>query len=496
MTSRYLPVSAIFAAVAFPASAAVDISSAPTSHMSCASGVCTPTAKKAVLNVDDLRAMLASGNVVVNTGAGAVTLEVTAPFSWAGTHTLTLNADYNVSVKAQIVVQGAGGFAVNANQGHTDGEFRFFPGGKIDFWDMSASLVVAGDSFTLVDSVPALAAAIASNKPGKFALARDYDAGPDGTYNGHAVSAPFEGTFDGLGHAISNISIAGSVSSVGFFADLDNCRLNNLTLKNVDIAGGEDTNVGALAGSTAGCIITNAHSSGHVSAGSHSEAGGLSGGDGAFYRSDSSATVTAGQRSSAGGLVGAGGGIHFSHATGSVTVGSGSAGGGLSGAGAVIEQSYATGDVISVRLSRRAALGGLVGAVYGSTISNSYAMGAIHNQGPSKLGGLIGYSLRNNIVSSYATGAVGVGGAGLNDYGGVVGYPQHITYQDLYWDVDTSGMSVPCTGNVRDNTCRHMKGLSDVELKSRLPRGFSPAIWGQDPAINNGYPYLLNNPPE
>jgi len=38
-------------------------------------------------------------------------------------------------------------------------------------------------------------------------------------------------------------------------------------------------------------------------------------------------------------------------------------------------------------------------------------------------------------------------------------------------------------------------GLSDAQLKSGLPTGFDPTIWGHDPAINNGLPYLLHNPP-
>jgi hypothetical protein len=39
-------------------------------------------------------------------------------------------------------------------------------------------------------------------------------------------------------------------------------------------------------------------------------------------------------------------------------------------------------------------------------------------------------------------------------------------------------------------------GLTDAQLKSDLPAGFDPAIWGQDAAVNNGWPYLLANPPQ
>ena len=37
-------------------------------------------------------------------------------------------------------------------------------------------------------------------------------------------------------------------------------------------------------------------------------------------------------------------------------------------------------------------------------------------------------------------------------------------------------------------------GLGDDNPQS-LPAGFDPAIWGQNASINNGYPYLLANPP-
>jgi hypothetical protein len=34
-----------------------------------------------------------------------------------------------------------------------------------------------------------------------------------------------------------------------------------------------------------------------------------------------------------------------------------------------------------------------------------------------------------------------------------------------------------------------------VQLKSGLPEGFDPHIWGSNPNIDNGYPYLPANPP-
>jgi len=47
------------------AHAAVIVSSAATKNMDCSGGVCTPTAAKAVLNVNDLAGMLASGDTAI-----------------------------------------------------------------------------------------------------------------------------------------------------------------------------------------------------------------------------------------------------------------------------------------------------------------------------------------------------------------------------------------------------------------------------------------------
>jgi hypothetical protein len=33
-------------------------------------------------------------------------------------------------------------------------------------------------------------------------------------------------------------------------------------------------------------------------------------------------------------------------------------------------------------------------------------------------------------------------------------------------------------------------GLTTVAFQSGLPSGFDPSIWGSDPGINDGFPYL------
>jgi hypothetical protein len=99
------------------AEASVQISSHPTHDMNCSGGVCTPTAKNADLNATDLANMLASGDVKVVTGAGAVTITVSQPFSWTSTHRLTLDAHDTVSFRAPIEVAGQVAVTIITNAG-------------------------------------------------------------------------------------------------------------------------------------------------------------------------------------------------------------------------------------------------------------------------------------------------------------------------------------------------------------------------------------------
>lgn len=91
---KFLTTTALAAVLAgTAASADVTISSKPTANMSCASGVCSPTAKNAVVNVSDLAGMLAGGDVTVNTGdAPAKGIAVKTVLSWTSTNGLALDA--------------------------------------------------------------------------------------------------------------------------------------------------------------------------------------------------------------------------------------------------------------------------------------------------------------------------------------------------------------------------------------------------------------------
>jgi len=488
---------AALAAMALPAAAAVNISAAATQNMVCSAGVCTPTARQATLNAGDLENLLASSDVTVNTGAGALTIGIAAPLAWASTHRLTLDADRNVNVKAQVAVEGTGGLTVVNGSG---GEFVFVPGGKVDFWDTSSSLVVNGNSYVLVSDLAALAAAVAASPAGFFALAKDYDAGPDGTYTDTAVPTELTGTFEGLGHTVANFSVASGINHhVGLFSMAGaSATLRDIHLEQASLTSGGGGQAGLLAAEADGAIEA-ASSDGTVVTGDRTVAGGLVGiSSGSITRSFSTASVTIGKHGAAGGLAGRAEVISYSHASGNVTAANASTVGGLAASiGSRIVQSYATGNAIPFREHNKEYMGGLVGLANGEiTIADCYAMGSVAGGSQSNLGGLIGFSSRNAVGTSYSTGKVTVNERDRHNsrFGGFIGDSFAEKPEGDYWDVDTSSFENAC-GN-KGSGCAGVVGLSDAALRSGVPSGFDPKVWAQSASINNGYPYLIANPPQ
>jgi filamentous hemagglutinin family protein len=166
-------------------------------------------------------------------------------------------------------------------------------------------------------------------------------------------SAQFKGTFDGLGHSISDLYInRSSTDYIGLFGYTNGATISNLGLIDFNIVGG-------------------------------------------YF---------------VGGLVG----YNF---------------------GSTISNSYATGAVSGTSI-----VGGLVGYNFGSTISNSYATGTV--SGYEFVGGLVGYNNDSTIQNSYATGAV----SGSNYVGGLVGSGVTSTVTNSFWDTQTSGQNTSVGG--------------------------------------------------
>ena len=92
-------------------------------------------------------------------------------------------------------------------------------GGKLDFWNLSSSLIVNGNTYVLANDVSTLASAIAANPYGFFALASDYDAKADRRYKTSPIYVLY-GSLNGLGHTIANLKIASGEGCAGFISYL------------------------------------------------------------------------------------------------------------------------------------------------------------------------------------------------------------------------------------------------------------------------------------
>lgn len=462
------------AAVAFigtigGARASVDISAKPTKNMSCSVGVCMPTAKKAVLNVTDLAAMLQASDVQVTTASGALSIEVSRALSWASAHALTLTADTDISIEAPVTVAGPGGLTISANNANSGGDLLFARKGRIAFWDLSSSLVIGGNTYVLAKDVKTLASDISGNRSGHFALADNYDATADGTFN-HAPIFSLAGTVEGLGNAISNLTVNSPTGGGGggLFATIQG-TVRDIGLVNANISGGDNNTVGGLAVGNLG-TIRHVFVTGSVTVGNgFDDIGGLAGyNEGTIADCYTAASVQGDDNQIVGGLVGE----NFS-------------------ANAVIVASFATGAVSG---GDNTFVGGLIGGNNIGTVSQSYARGSVSGGQAIGVGGLAGFANQaTTITQSYSTGLVSAGNR-LAHVGGLIGQDMH-TVALSYWDLDTSGISDPAqgAGNIKNDS--GITGLTTAQFQSGLPAGFDPAVWREKPKINNGYPYLLANPP-
>ena len=463
------------------ARADVVISTAQTRNMACAVGVCAPTAKNAVLNVGDLVTMLASGNIEVSTTGSSVQakdIDVNAAVSWSDANTLALDAFESVAIKKQMMISGLGGLSVTTNDGGSTGIFSFEKNGQITFANLSSALTINGAPYALFGDIATLASAIAANPAGDYALANDYDASGDGTYQNSPIPTQFSGAFEGLGNTISSLSIVGNgePDALGLFAELASNNqpggsVANIVLKKVNITGNGFT-VGGLVGFNIG-TINGSFASGSVSS-SFDQIGPIIGmlvgaNYGTITRSGAAGTVMSGNPADAGGLAGA-------------SVG-------------VISESYADCNVSGGSMSAAA---GLVGQNEES-IGQSYAVGKTAAGAGSDVGGLVGMNTEGSAISqTYSTAAVKLAQGSPRGYrGGLIGidYSPSGNNTFTYWDTETSHVKNPAKGAGHPKSDPGITGLTTEQLQSGLPQGFDPKVWTEDPNINGGLPYLNDNPP-
>jgi hypothetical protein len=198
-----------------------------------------------------------------------------------------------------------------------------------------------------------------------------------------------------------------------------------------------------------------------------------------------------GARTASGGFVGSNDTvISKSSASGTVSSTQAVAGGFVGVNDNTIDQCFATGAV-----STPNSAGGFAGDnVY--KITNAYALGAVTggDQGSGGLAGAVDGFGSTAVATSYSTGAVTGTGAYV---GGLLGddHQPNGSASASYWDTTTSGITNLAQGAGTPANDPGITGLTDAALKSGLPGGFDPAIWGSSATVNGGLPYLLANPP-
>jgi filamentous hemagglutinin family protein len=178
------------------------------------------------------------------------------------------------------------------------------------------------------------------------------------------------------------------------------------------------------------------------------------------------------------GLLSSGGLIENVGIAGGSVTGNSEVGGLVGGIFGTVQNAYATDAVTG-----NSYVGGLVGGSSG-LVSQSYATGTVTgNSGSSLVGGLIGANGGGTVTQSYAIGAV-IAGPGSSSVGGLIGgNGGNVT--SSYWNIQTSGQTVSDGGT----------GLTTAQFQSGLPNGFAATVWGSNPNVNNGYPYLLQVSP-
>lgn len=246
---------------------------------------------------------------------------------------------------------------------------------------------------------------------------------------------------------------------------------------------------GGLVGRDIQATISRSYATGAVS--SRGVAGGLAGesDDGNFVQCHATGSVSS--SSVAGGLIGetesSSDVAKESYATGAVIGGQYS--GGLVGwSSGTVTQSFSTGSIAG-----NSEVGGLTGVNW-FAISDSYATGSVSGQQNTEDGGLSGHN-EGTVAQVYSTGAPS-GGAG-SYVGGLFGYDVRRKHSNTaaYWDTDTSGITNLSQGAGNIPNDKGITGMTTEEFQSGLPEGFDSMIWAEDPEINDGLPYLLNNPP-
>ncbi len=424
---------------------------------------------------------LGGGNVTIQSSSGASgtngDVNINDTVTWSA-NTLTLNAQRNININA--AMNGSGGkLALEYGQGAVaaSNTADYYVNAPItlaagnNFSTRLGSDVVTAKQYTVITDLGTSAGSttttdlqgINGNLAGNYVLGANIDASAASGWTWAGISGfagsgfkilgvvgtsgtNFTGTFGGLGHSITGLTInAGTSAGVGFFRFLGaGAILRDVRLEGGSITG--VTTVGALFGSAlAGSVIQNVSSSATVSG--SGTVGGL------------------------GGNMNAGSTISNSYSSGRVTGSGGNIGGLLGLSVGTVKNSYASGDV-----SGTSNVGGLIGGILSgsNTVTDSYATGKVSASG-SSAGGLIGRLTASgfSITRTYATGEV----SGPN-VGGLIGSYTAGTVTASYWNTETTGQATSAGGTgVTGKTTAQMKQAATFSGWDLATTGGSSSIW-------------------
>ena len=352
-----------------------------------------------------LSTALASSNVTIQSSSGASgtagDVNVNDVVSWSANQ-LTLNAQESINVNAPMNGSGSAQLAFVYGQGAVaaGNTARLnvrapvtLPAGN----NFSTTLGSDGSvtNYTVITSMTSLQA-INSNLTGNFALGSDLNAsGFAGYVPIGSSSTPFSGTFNGLAHTISNLSVSTSTDNGGLFGYTDTAALiTSLRMKNTYVSTGSRFNAGSLVGRNNG-TIRDVYSE-NVSSYAPRQAGGLVGWNSAgLIESSATSGGSVSATFYAGGLV--------AYMT-----------------GGTVRNSYS-----NVSAGSNLEVGGLIGAMDNGTVENSYAYGSLSGNfndvyGP---GGLTSYVVNSGTVSNsfWSTSATSAPGIRTGTLTGITG---------------------------------------------------------------------------
>ena len=347
-----------------------------------------------------LSANLETGNVRIESANGVRDghgdIFVNSSVSWDADNTLTLDAERNIYVNADITATGD-----HAGLNLLPAGDYMLGDSKITLSGADPRLSIKGEDYTVIHDVNELQD-MNDNLSGYYALGVEIDASETVSWNdgegfdpvggGASISQYFGGKFTGLGHIIRGLTInRPNESGIGLFGStLEGVKIQDVHLKDVNINGAHW--VGGLVGEMAGTydastnptsMIYNVSVSGKIEG--FADVGGIVGRNfGHVYYSSSDANIVL-RNGYGGGVVGTNYGfISFSSSFGTI---SGDMIGGFVGSNeGVIENSYAS-CLVNMTNYYNGSAGGFAGSVLqGTRIYNSYSKSIINGWG----GGFIG----------------------------------------------------------------------------------------------------------